>query len=62
MIKRIAFGFLLLMFCGQIARAQSADMENEIRALSTQKWQWMADKNADALAELFHDKSKFVHM
>jgi hypothetical protein len=31
-------------------------------ALSKDKWQWMADKNVDKLAPLFHDKSKFVHM
>jgi hypothetical protein len=30
--------------------------------LSKEKWQWMADKNVDKLATLFHDKSKFVHM
>ena len=38
------------------------DLEEEIKALSTQKWQWMADKNADKLEALFHDKAKFVHM
>ncbi|WP_410896819.1 nuclear transport factor 2 family protein [Pontibacter sp. E15-1] len=36
--------------------------EQELRALSKEKWQWMADKNVDKLATLFHDKSKFVHM
>ena len=30
--------------------------------LSNTKWQWMADKNVDKLASLFHDQSKFVHM
>ncbi|NJB71364.1 hypothetical protein GGR42_001826 [Saonia flava] len=62
MIKRITFGFLLLIFSAQIALAQSGDMEKEIRELSTQKWQWMADKDADKLENLFHDKAKFVHM
>tara|TARA_R110000737_G_scaffold178840_1_gene203103 strand:+ start:128 stop:535 length:408 start_codon:yes stop_codon:yes gene_type:complete len=42
--------------------AQSTDIEQEIKDLSTQKWQWMADKNADSLEVLFHDKAKFVHM
>ncbi|MBD0851844.1 DUF4440 domain-containing protein [Maribacter arenosus] len=41
---------------------KDADIETEIKELSQQKWQWMADKNADKLAELFHDKAKFVHM
>src|SRR5688572_8947980 len=36
--------------------------EQEIIKLSKEKWQWMADKNVDKLAPLFHDKSKFVHM
>lgn len=37
-------------------------LEQEILALSREKWQWMADKDADKLAELFHDQAKFVHM
>jgi hypothetical protein len=36
--------------------------EQEIVNLSKDKWQWMADKNVEKLAVLFHDKSKFVHM
>lgn len=44
-----------------ISFAQSST-EQEILTLSKEKWQWMADKNVDKLAPLFHDKSKFVHM
>lgn len=40
----------------------SVNSEQEIINLSKEKWQWMADKNVDKLAPLFHDKSKFVHM
>jgi Domain of unknown function (DUF4440) len=36
--------------------------EQEIIDLSKAKWQWMADKNVDKLAPLFHEESKFVHM
>ena len=36
--------------------------EQELVNLSKDKWQWMADKNIDKLAPLFHDESKFVHM
>lgn len=36
--------------------------EQEVVNLSKEKWQWMADKNVDKLAPLFHDDSKFVHM
>jgi 4-carboxymuconolactone decarboxylase len=47
------------------ATVQPADIKNteqKIINLSKQKWQWMADKNADTLAHLFHEKSMFVHM
>ena len=40
----------------------STNSQQEIINLSREKWQWMADKNVDKLAPLFHDKSKFVHM
>lgn len=36
--------------------------EIELLKLSRDKWQWMADKNVDLLANLFHDQAKFVHM
>lgn len=36
--------------------------EQEIVNLSKEKWQWMADKNADTLKYLFHEKAVFVHM
>jgi len=36
--------------------------EQEIIDLSKQKWDWMAEKKAEPLADLFHDKSVFVHM
>lgn len=36
--------------------------QQEIINLSKQKWVWMADKNADSLNVLFHEKSMFVHM
>jgi hypothetical protein len=42
--------------------AQTSAAEQELIALSKEKWQWMADKNVEKLAPLFHDESKFVHM
>jgi len=42
--------------------ANNANSQQEIINLSKEKWQWMADKNVDKLATLFHDQSKFVHM
>jgi hypothetical protein len=46
----------------QVCFAQTAAIEQDIKELSKAKWQWMADKDVDKLADLFHDKSKFVHM
>jgi len=40
----------------------STNAEQEIIKLSKEKWQWMADKNVERLAPLFHDEAKFVHM
>ena len=62
MNKSIIVSLFVLLMGGQVALAQSTDIEKEITELSKQKWQWMADKNADSLAVLFHDKAKFVHM
>ena len=40
----------------------SSGMEQAMIDLSNQKWTWMAEKNADKLAELFHEQAQFVHM
>ena len=42
--------------------AQVTKAEQEIIDLSKEKWQWMADKKVEPLADLFHEKSVFVHM
>jgi len=58
---------LCLSFCiiqsafAQTQKPLSAE-EQELITLSKNKWLWMADKKADTLAALFHDKSMFVHM
>lgn len=44
---------------------QSSAAGNSDKALldlSRQKWAWMADRNAEALEGLFHEKSMFTHM
>jgi len=55
-------GLLIIILSAQGAFAQNSNVEQEIKDLSKQKWQWMADKNVDKLAELFHDDSRFIHM
>jgi len=57
---------IFLLFIGHSVTAQETGSDNngekEIIQLSTDKWQLMADKNVDKLADVFHDHSKFVHM
>ncbi len=50
----------MLLLCVE-SFAQNA-IEDGVKTLSKQKWQWMADKNVDSLNVLFDDKSMFVHM
>ena len=61
-MKKLLIGLFLITMCVQVSFAQKSTYEQEVIKLSEEKWQWMADKNVDKLATLFHDKSKFVHM
>ena len=36
--------------------------EQEVLALSKDKWGWMSERKIDALEALFHEKAVFVHM
>ena len=53
---------LLLISLNAPVSAQNAEVVEEITALSQQKWEWMADKNVDELANLFNENARFVHM
>ena len=71
-MKAKILGLILLMMVtfssyaqphGTITTATNPTPEQqEIINLSKQKWNWMADKNADSLNLLFDDKSMFIHM
>lgn len=61
-MKRSIIGLLFILISAQISFAQNSTTEQQIKDISKSKWQWMADKNVDKLASLFHEKSKFVHM
>ena len=61
-MKRNILGRLIILLGTQESFAQNSNIEQELKDLSKVKWQWMADKNVDKLASLFHDESKFVHM
>lgn len=52
----------LIIISTQLSFSQNSSVEHEIIKLSKDKWEWMADKNTDRLAELFHEKATFVHM
>lgn len=55
--------FTALITVQQVTAQQEPNQyEQQITNLSKSKWQWMANKNVDSLATLFHEKSMFVHM
>jgi hypothetical protein len=41
---------------------QTVNLEQEVIALSKEKWDWMSERNVETLDALFHEKSVFVHM
>lgn len=65
-MKKIISTFSIIVLVAQLAFAQSAaddsKLNKELIQLSKDKWQWMADKDANKLANLFDEKSVFVHM
>jgi len=70
-MKTTILGLLLIIVSAQLSFGQAGlnptnitftAAEQEVIDLSKDKWQWMADKNADILSKLFHDKAVFVHM
>lgn len=65
-MKRSMLGLFFLVIGAVSSYAQTTTSftkeEQEVVNLSKDKWQWMADKNVNKLAPLFHDESKFVHM
>jgi hypothetical protein len=41
---------------------QNVNLEQEVIALSKEKWRWMSERKVDSLDTLFHEKAVFVHM
>ena len=41
---------------------QNVNLEQEVIALSKEKWRWMSERKIDSLDALFHEKAVFVHM
>lgn len=61
-MKKALLVSLLIFGIIQQGFGQEAQVENEVKALSLAKWQWMADKDVAKLSPLFHPQAKFVHM
>ncbi len=61
-MKRPTLGLVVLIMSAQWTWSQDLTPKQEIIELSKNKWQWMADKNVEALSNLFHEKAVFVHM
>ena len=61
-MKTKIIGLFVILISATWTFAQESATEQEIIKLSKDKWQWMADKNVDELAALFHDDSRFIHM
>lgn len=61
-MRAILLACLMLLSAGKYLWAQTTTQEQEIIELSKTKWQWMAEKNTEALDALFHEQSVFVHM
>src|SRR3546814_7655068 len=61
-MKAITFGLFFIIMGAHWSVAQQASADQGIIKLSEEKCQWMADKNVEALDDLFDEKSMFVHM
>ena len=59
-MKKFFLGLFVVFVYVQMSFAQESTYKQEVIDLSSDKWQWMADKDVDKLATLFHDKSKFA--
>ena len=63
-MKQYIVGIFFLLFSISV-NAQltvSKELEQEVLALSSNKWLWMAEQKVDSLAVLFHSEAVFVHM
>lgn len=60
-MKKSIFGVITFILISMNTIAQNTVVE-EIKTLSKNKWQWMADKDVDKLSKLFDNQAMFVHM
>jgi hypothetical protein len=60
-MKKTILGIVTFILISINTMAQNTVAE-EIKTLSKNKWQWMADKDVDKLGKLFDNQAMFVHM
>jgi hypothetical protein len=60
-MKKSILGIVIIILFSINTMAQST-VEVQIKQLSKDKWQWMADKDVDKLDKLFDNQAMFVHM
>jgi hypothetical protein len=60
-MKKSIVGIVAFLFISINIFSQSTIVD-EIKTLSKNKWQWMADKDVEKLDQLFDAQSMFVHM
>ncbi|KPM49773.1 nuclear transport factor 2 family protein [Jiulongibacter sediminis] len=59
-MKRLFLLSGFLFICSLTAFTQNT--KEQIKQLSKDKWQWMADKDVEKLDALFYEQAMFVHM
>lgn len=53
---------ILAQTVASTAASPGSAAEQEVLTLSRDKWRWMAQRDVEALASLFHEAAVFVHM
>lgn len=61
-MKKIKATLVAVFTIVSMATTAQNSEDQKIMQLSKDKWQWMSDKNVETLADLFDEKSMFVHM
>ena len=60
-MTKIVLGIITFILISVNSIAQNT-VEEQIKQLSKDKWQWMADKDVEKLGRLFDAQAMFVHM
>lgn len=61
-MKYLFFGICMSLLLVNCSTSSHIISDQNILQVSKDKWQWMADKDVEKLAPLFHEDARFVHM